>query len=55
MVACHASKGRVFVELDGSRVVLDELFIGEAAGLWKTVHAFTDFEEDAPIDDETCK
>ena len=32
--------------------MLDELVIGEAAGLSETVHAFNDFEEDASIDDE---
>ena len=32
--------------------MLDELVIGKAAALWKTVHAFADFEEEVSIDDE---
>lgn len=29
--------------------MLDKLVIGEAAGLWKTVHTFAYFEEDMSI------
>ena len=35
--------------------MLNELVIGKAAALWKTVHAIADFEEDVSIDDEACE